>query len=124
MRTILRGAAVCGCGALGLFQLGLAAGAPWGAASYGGAHPGTLPTHLRVASGIAAGVYAALTLGVATDVGSDRVRRVGLTALAALMAGGTVLNAISPSAPERVWSPVCALIALGAWLSRPARRDR
>ena len=33
-----------------VFQAALALGAPWGRATWGGQHPGTLPRHLRMAS--------------------------------------------------------------------------
>jgi len=46
--------------AVGGFQVALAAGLPWGRASWGGAHAGVLPTNLRVASGASALVYAGL----------------------------------------------------------------
>src|SRR5918996_2324546 len=36
------------------FQVGLALGAPWGRAAWGGSHEGRLPGNLRVASGFAA----------------------------------------------------------------------
>src|SRR5918997_1038494 len=39
------------------FQAALAAGAPWGAAAYGGAHSGVLPESLRTSSSVAAAVY-------------------------------------------------------------------
>ncbi|MCI0679398.1 MAG: hypothetical protein L0Z63_10210 [Actinobacteria bacterium] len=41
-------------GVVTLFQLALAAGAPWGVAAWGGRHPGVLPTRLRIASVVVA----------------------------------------------------------------------
>ena len=57
-------------GMVGLFQLALAAGAPWGEAAWGGRHEGTLPTGLRVASGVAGvAVYPYLILLVLGSAG-------------------------------------------------------
>jgi hypothetical protein len=39
-------------GVTALFQISLAGGAPWGAASWGGRHPGKLPPSYRIASGV------------------------------------------------------------------------
>ncbi len=43
--------------ALVVFQLALAAGAPWGRAAYGGQNPGVLPGRLRVSSVVAAASF-------------------------------------------------------------------
>jgi hypothetical protein len=43
-----------------VFQLALAAGAPWGDLTLGGQFPGTLPPGMRVAAGVQAGVLMAL----------------------------------------------------------------
>lgn len=57
------------------FQLALAFGAPWGAAAWGGRHPGVLPTRYLVASGIVGFFfYPAViwfVLGAAGVVGGD-----------------------------------------------------
>ena len=42
------------------FQASLAVGAPWGAAAFGGGHPGVLPTSLRGTSAAAVVVYSGL----------------------------------------------------------------
>lgn len=42
---------------IAVFQVALAAGAPLGQASWGGAHHRQLPTRLRVASAVAVGVW-------------------------------------------------------------------
>ena len=62
--------AAAGLAGIVLFQLGLAAGAPFGRAAWGGTHPGVLPAQLRVASVVAALVWVAAALLV--------VRRAGL----------------------------------------------
>ncbi|MDO5511823.1 hypothetical protein [Corynebacterium sp.] len=106
---IARTVATAGLATLGIFQAGLAAGRPWGAASYGGAHPGVLPRNLRITSAVAAPVY----LVAATSVGAGV--RTGLGPVALVMAVATVPNALSPSRAEKLWSPVCAAVAWAAW---------
>ena len=101
-----------------LFQLALAAGAPWGAYAMGGAFPGTYPPEMRVA----AVVQAAIVAGVAAIV----LARAGMAfpqwrplrlawAVVALLAVGVVLNLITPSGGERlVWAPVALMLFLCA----------
>src|SRR5215210_3804464 len=94
------------------FQIGLAAGAPWGAYAMGGAFPGQFPPALR----IAALVQAALIVGMAAVVLAraglvlatwSRVSRWLVWVVVAFAAVGLVLNLITPSAPERaIWAPV------------------
>ena len=112
-------------GALTVFQIALALGAPAGAAAWGGAHPGVLPTRLRVASAVV-GVFfyppiALLLLdsGGVIDIGWD-VSALWLWVLTALFLLGTLANAASKSKVERIWAPVslalaicCAVIAIG-----------
>ena len=114
-------------GAIVVFQLALALGAPWGAAAWGGQHPGVLPVRLRIASGIAALVIyplvIALVLAAVGIIDDDWLPVDGTLAmwvLAGLLALGAVANFVSRSPPERRWGPValttamcCAIIALG-----------
>jgi len=109
------------------FQLGLAFGAPWGAAAWGGQHPGVLPRRLRIASGVAAVVVypliIALVLASAGIIGDGWLPVDGsliMWGLAALLGVGAVMNFFSPSPPERRWGAValtvamcCVIIALG-----------
>jgi hypothetical protein len=113
---------------LTLFQAGLALGAPWGEIAWGGRNPGVLPSSLRIASGVAAVVIYPLVIvlvlagaGVIDDNWVPIDTTVVMWALAALLAVGAVMNAISRSPRERLWTPValviaicCAVIALGA----------
>ena len=114
-------------GVIAIFQAALALGAPWGDAAWGGQNPGVLPRNLRIASGIAAVViYPLIILLVMAGAGliDDGWLPVDITIvmwiLAALLAVGAVMNAISRSPRERLWAPValvvaicCALIAIG-----------
>lgn len=99
------------------FQVGLAAGAPWGRLAWSGAHPGTLPPSLRAASGVAALLWGAATVAVATErPRGPRARRRVLRGISGLCAVGAALNLASPSTPERaLWAPVSAAVAVLAW---------
>lgn len=107
------------CVALGVFQLALAVGAPWGRAAYGGTHHGVLPGRLRTISGIAAAGYGAGAVLILRGNGSPRARARGFTALSVYMGVGVLANGASRSPVERaLWTPVTAATALLAWRSR------
>lgn len=107
------------CGALGVFQLALSAGAPWGRAAYGGTHHGVLPGRLRVVSGVAAVGYGVGAVLILRGNGSPRARAHAFTALSAFMGVGAVANGVSRSPVERaLWTPFSAATALLAWRSR------
>lgn len=112
-------------GIIAVFQIALAAGAPWGAASWGGRHPGKLPTSYRIGSAVAGlffypavAVFILHSAGVlGDDISSGGVA--GLWVLTGLFGLSTVVNLISPSKVERIWAPValvltvcCALLAI------------
>jgi hypothetical protein len=114
-------------GVVTLFQLALAFGAPWGAAAWGGSHPGTLPVRLRVASAIVALVVYPL-IGLSILITSSPVQIGGIPAtgdvmmwlFCGLFSVGAIANFASRSRAERIWGPVsliiaicCAVIALG-----------
>lgn len=107
-------------GMLGGFQAALAAGAPWGAAAYGGEHPGVLPVRLRVVSAVAVPAYGALLGVVVSEPFGQRQRRAH-EVIAGLFAVEVLLNLASPSRAERGWAPVCAAIAAATFLARPPR---
>ena len=114
--SVPRSAVVSGSlfGLASAFQVALAAGAPWGRLAWGGGHEGRLPTGLRVAS-----VGSAIVLlGIAAVVVRRRRGRVvALRMVLGFSVVSAVVNAASPSVPERlVWTPFaivqCALIAM------------
>jgi hypothetical protein len=112
---------------LAAFQLALALGAPLGDIAWGGKYPGVLPMRLRVASAVAGlAIYPAIAAVVLTAggiLGADWLPfdiTVVLWLLVVFFAIGAIVNALSPSPRERIWSPVsavlaicCALLALG-----------
>ncbi len=111
----------CWCGALSAFQAALAMGAPWGAAAWGGRHPGVLPGHLRLASAVAAPVVAGVAAVAVGRLLSGPGRRRVLLGAAACTGLGIVANGVSPSIVERaVWAPMSAV---GAVLAVQARRE-
>jgi hypothetical protein len=111
------------------FQAGLALGAPWGAAAYGGravADDGTLPPRYRVGSALAAVVllgamWVVLAAGSVLDRGpvSVRVLTVALWVLVAMFALNTLANARGRHPVERwgagsvtaLLTVLCALVA-------------
>lgn len=101
------------------FEAALAAGAPWGAAAWGGQHE-QLGPGLRVASGVAAVVWVGVA-AVASRQGGwpspapvpDRWLRRTTIGLAAYTGVGVLLNLASGSDVERaIWVPVSALLAV------------
>lgn len=104
---------------LTLFQLALAAGAPWGAVAYGGNWPGVMPKGLRINSlvfGLAiypiAMFYVLDAGGVSAFTWLPGSRVFVMWVLAVLFAVGALANFTSHSKPERLWGPVALLIAV------------
>lgn len=101
------------------FQLALAIGAPWGAAAWGGQHPGVLPARLRISSGVAGIVIypllIVLVLNAAGWVSIGWLNQLGalpMWILAGLLGLGALANLASRSPRERLWAPVAATVAL------------
>ncbi|WP_312179300.1 hypothetical protein [Arthrobacter sp.] len=107
---------------LSAFQASLAAGAPWGRAAFGGQHPGRLPVPLRVTSAVATIVYAAGAGALVSSRTSPGARRTALRGCLALGVLGTVMNAVSRSPVERMWSVWSLGLVVSAW--RELRRRR
>ncbi len=111
-------------GGLVVFQIALALGAPWGRAAYGGQNLGRLPGSLRIASVVAAVVWAGVALVVARHGGipvwaplPDAWLPVAIWVIVGLLAISVVLNAITRSRLERaIWLPV-TLVMLAAALT-------
>ena len=122
-------AAACLLGVVVLFQLALAAGAPWGAAAYGGRaaqDDGRLPTRYRVASaGTAVVLTGALWLVLAAGavIGaaplSENLLGVGVWVLVGVFALNTVGNVAGRHPVER-WGAggiTAVLTILCAWIA-------
>jgi hypothetical protein len=105
------------------FQVALALAAPLGSASWGGRHAGKLPAGLRIASAVAAVVWALAALVVLArggfDIGPipDGVARWGTWALVGLLPLGALMNLASSSRWERfLWGPMALIMALLCFL--------
>lgn len=110
--------ATVGFAGLAVFQLLLAAGAPFGEAAWGGTHEGQLPPGLRVGSGIAIVVYGVAAAVLLARAGfrvrfvPRTVARVGSWTLVALLTLGALANFASQSPWERfLLGPVTLLLA-------------
>ncbi|WP_308490826.1 hypothetical protein [Microbacterium terrisoli] len=108
-------------GALSIFQLALALGAPLGRYAWGGQHR-VLPVRLRIGSAISILLYG-LMAGIAWDragvlsVLDDTVSRVAMWVVFGYLALGIVMNAISRSKPERnTMTPTSVVLAVLAML--------
>lgn len=120
-RTAGRAAATL-IGATALFQVGLAAGAPWGAAAWGGQPPGALTPQLRRASAVSALALGSLAVVAgAPDMLDPGVRRRLLLGASGYFVLGTVMNAVSRSPVERaVWAPIAGTTAILLGRAAPA----
>jgi hypothetical protein len=112
-------AAVALIGLVIAFQIALVLGAPWGAAAWGGQHPGRLPTRFRLASVISLVILGFLAWLVAATAGLVGAAPLPASWLipatwtaAAYFALGAVVNLISRSPIERGWAPVSLLTAI------------
>lgn len=104
--------------AIALFQAALALGAPFGAAAWGGAHPGPLPPKLRVASAFASSFWVSAALVVLERGGSEIVSLPptlagwGTWVLVVLLPIGAIVNFASTSRWERFgWGPIALVLA-------------
>lgn len=122
-------------GAVAVFQVALAAGVPWGQASWGGGEA-ELDGGLRAASAVQAALFGGFALVVLRRAGhrvwapmAQRWLPAAVWILAGYMALGTAMNAASRSSVERLWAPValslavlCAVVAVKSSRHVGARR--
>jgi hypothetical protein len=118
VRTVAVVAAV-GFLVIAVFQVALALGAPFGSAAWGGAYDGQLPTGLRIASGVAAGVWLLAALIVLGRAGFHVVPlpyvilRWGTWVFVGLLFVGALMNLASSSGWERYgWGPVALILGV------------
>lgn len=122
--------AATGFAGLAVYQFLLAAGAPLGAAAWGGGTEGQLPTSLRVGSAVTVLVYAGaagVTLrraGFRVRGVSSRVAHVGSWVLVVLLPLGALPNFASASAWERSLLGPAALVLAGlCWVVARSAED-
>jgi hypothetical protein len=99
-----------------LFQACLAAGLPWGAASMGGKFPGKYPPKMRLVAILNIFILAFIAVIVLSRAGLIFPQMLpfsksAIWVVVVFFAIGTIMNAITPSKIERIWSPV-ALVQL------------
>ena len=106
-------------GALAVFQLALAAGAPLGRYAWGGQHDGALPARLRSGSAVSIVIYALIAVvaleraGVIDLIPGEVVETVAMWVIAVYFALGIVMNGISRSLPERLtMTPLILVLAV------------
>lgn len=97
-----------------LFQLALAAGVPWGAASMGGKFPGKYPPKMRIIAVMNALVLIFIVLIVLSRAELilpqlNSFSKVAVWFVVIFFIISTVMNVITPSKIERIWAPVAAL---------------
>ena len=111
-----------------LFQVALAAGAPWGSYAMGGAFPGTLPLALRLAAIAQAALIVAMAVVILSRAGLVFGRWSTVTGrlvwfVVAFAAVSLILNLITPSAVERaIWAPVAAVLLASSTVVALGRR--
>ena len=105
--------------AVGLFQIGLALGAPMGEYAFGGQNPGRLPLPYRIASGLSVLVYLGIAghylaqIGVFEPLLAPNLNVIANWALVGFNALGLIMNSISRSSKERkMWVPVLLLMTV------------
>jgi len=95
-----------------VFQLGLAAGMPWGNLTWGGKFPGRLPGYMRLVALLSSILLVAFAFIVSIRAGIlwrewQPISRMLIWLVVAYCALGVVANAATPSRWERrVWLPV------------------
>ena len=103
-----------------VFQIALAAGAPWGAYAMGGAFPGQFPPALRIAAMIQAALLVGMIMVVFARAGVllpgwSRASRWLIWLVVAFAAVSLVLNLLTPSAGERaIWAPTALLLLISS----------
>lgn len=107
-------------GALVVFQVALALGAPLGRFAWGGQHT-VLPTSLRVGSLLSVAIYGligAILLARAGAISwgvSDHAVEIAAWVVTGYFAVGIVMNLASRSRPERlVMTPTCVVLTLAS----------
>ncbi|QEN04743.1 hypothetical protein EW093_08485 [Thiospirochaeta perfilievii] len=97
-----------------LFQLCLAFGLPWGAASMGGKYPGKYPPKMRFIAIIIILILLTFNFIVISRAGyffpwMYSFSKIAIWFVVLFSLSGTVMNSITPSKIERIWVPVVFL---------------
>lgn len=97
-----------------IFQACLAAGVPWGQASMGGRYPGKYPPKMRavaILNMIILALMAAVVLSEAKLMFPqlNAISGVAIWIVVVFFVFGTIMNSITPSKIERIWSPIALM---------------
>ncbi|MGC8771713.1 MAG: hypothetical protein ACP5Q5_10740 [Brevinematia bacterium] len=97
-----------------LFQAGLAAGLPWGAASMGGKFPGKYPPKMRfvaIINIIILSFMAIIVLSRANLIFPSMMpfSKIAIWIVVVFYLAETILNIITPNKIERIWAPVSSI---------------
>jgi hypothetical protein len=108
-------------GVIIVFQLCLAMGMPWGAASMGGKFPGKYPTKMRIVAIINSIVLLFIAIIVLSGAGLlllqiNKFSKVAIWFIVLFFAIGTIMNTITKSKIERIWAPVAALQTITSFI--------
>lgn len=100
-----------------IFQISLAFGAPFGKVAWGGQHDAALPQKLRISSAISAVFLLFIISVILSFTGSislytSSFEMVFLWFTAIYFGIGIIMNAISRSKIERIWSPYSAVLCV------------
>lgn len=100
-----------------IFQIALALGAPLGEAAWGGRYKNALPAKLRIASAFSAVLLLFMITVVASKADRivmypDNFTSTTLWVMAIYFGIGIVMNVVSRSKIERIWSPYSAVLCL------------
>ena len=104
------------CGIAVLFQLALAAGAPWGDVAMAGKYPGRWPARMRLAALVQAAVLSSLGILVMVRAGlilpnALEWSRSWIWCVVAISFLSFVMNLVTPVRLERIlWAPVGAVL--------------
>ncbi|MEK3885520.1 hypothetical protein [Paenibacillus sp. PL2-23] len=99
-----------------IFQLALAAGAPWGSAAMGGKYPGKLPPAMRVSALIQVlilALFASIVLSKSGIIWSEwhSFASAAIWFVVGFLALNIVLNTITRSKWERIiWAPIALVL--------------
>ncbi|MFT7686511.1 MAG: hypothetical protein ACI9FB_001856 [Candidatus Azotimanducaceae bacterium] len=103
-----------------LFQVAMAAGAPWGSLAMGGRYPGRFPTRIRIAAIVQALVLSLLAMVVLTKarvILTDFYEEstIGIWLVVAISVISLALNLATPSKFERIlWAPIASLLVVSS----------
>jgi membrane-associated HD superfamily phosphohydrolase len=97
-----------------IFQICLAAGLPWGAASMGGKFPGKYPTKMRLVAIINIVILSLIAIIVLSRAGLILPKllpfsKMTIWVVVLFYIAGTIMNTITPSKIERVWAPIALM---------------